>query len=478
MSQKVITRTPPSPTGSFHIGTMRTALYNYLFAKKNGGVVLFRSEDTDTERSTKEYEQQIFAGLVAMDLLDPTTPIVRQSERTARYREVLELLLESGKAYYCFMKTEELDAIRAQQEKDGLPTRYPGTFRDYPLAEARTRVATGERAVIRLRLPEDREVKWNDLVRGEVSIHTKDMDDFVIAKGLDMPLYHLAVVVDDIDMHVTHVLRGEDHVSNTPKQILIYEAMGATLPEFGHLPLILNADKTKLSKRKNKTSVQDYLDEGYLKEALLNFVAFIGWNPGGEQEIYSLSEMVDVFSLDRVQKSGAVFNLEKLDWYNKEWMKRLSIEELAQRATQFIGETSKVRSDEVAKLQNAIAIERERAATLKELIENIEFLFATELQYDGALLVWKKSTAEDAKDKLTHIVEILKNSSESEWTKEGIEKTIGEWIDANGFGRGDVLWPLRVSLSGKQNSPGPFEIASVLGKEQTVARIEHAISLL
>lgn len=474
----VITRIPPSPTGSFHIGTMRTALYNYLFAKKNGGVMLFRSEDTDTERSTKESEQQIFAGLVAMDLLDPATPIIRQSERTVRYREVLESLLESGKAYYCFMKPEELDAIRAQQEKDGLPTRYPGTFRDYPLVEARARVATGERAVIRLRLPEDREVKWNDLVRGEVAIHTKDMDDFVIAKGLDMPLYHLAVVVDDIDMHITHVLRGEDHVSNTPKQILIYEAMGAALPEFGHLPLILNADKTKLSKRKNKTSVQDYLDEGYLKEALLNFVAFIGWNPGGEQEIYSLAEMAEVFSLDRVQKSGAVFNLEKLDWFNKEWMKKIPIDVLVERMQPFFEKVMGGKGYDLAMLQHAIGLEVERSATLKELAENIAFVFADTLQYDGALLSWKKSTPEDAKTKLIAVSELLSAVDEKEWTKENIEKVIGEWIEANSFGRGDVLWPLRVSLSGKQNSPGPFEIAFVLGKEQTLARIEKAISLL
>ncbi len=474
----VITRIPPSPTGSFHIGTMRTALYNYLFAKKNGGVMLFRSEDTDTERSTKEFEQQIFAGLVAMDLLDPTTPIIRQSERTARYREVLESLLESGKAYYCFMKPEELDAIRAQQEKDGLPTRYPGTFRDYPLAEARARVTAGERAVIRLCLPEDREVKWNDLVRGEVAIHTKDMDDFVIAKGLDMPLYHLAVVVDDIDMHITHVLRGEDHVSNTPKQILIYEAMGAALPEFGHLPLILNADKTKLSKRKNKTSVQDYLDEGYLKEALLNFVAFIGWNPGGEQEIYSLSEMVDVFSLDRVQKSGAVFNLEKLDWFNKEWMKKLPIEILVERIQPFFEEVMGEKSYEVAKLRNAIGLEVERSATLKELAENITFVFVDELQYDPAILIWKKSTVEDAKQKLIEIKQKLIEIDDVDWTKEYLEKAIVDWIGVMGYGKGDVLWPLRVSLSGKQNSPGPFEIAFVLGKEEALARINHAISLL
>lgn len=474
----VITRIPPSPTGAFHIGTLRTALYNYLFAKRHGGVMLFRSEDTDTERSTKESEKQIFDGLVAMGLVEPNTPIVRQSERTARYREVLEKLLQSGAAYYCFMTAEELDAVRAQQEKDGLPTRYPGTFRDFPFDEAQTRIAKGERAVIRLRLPQDREIKWQDLVRGEVVVHTKDMDDFVIAKGLDMPLYHLAVVVDDIDMGITHVLRGEDHVSNTPKQILIYEALGATLPEFAHLPLILNSDKTKLSKRKNKTSVQDYLDDGYLKEALLNFVAFIGWNPGGEQEMYSLVEMVEVFSLDRVQKSGAVFNVEKLDWYNREWMKRLSIEELTQRAIPFFEEATKLQSYEITKLQKAIAIERERSTTLKELVLNIGFLFEDELQYDGPLLVWKKSTADDAKEKLTNVLEALNSIDEVNWNKDSIEKIVGELIETNNLGRGDVLWPLRVSLSGKQNSPGPFEIMDVLGKQQTLAHIELAISLL
>jgi nondiscriminating glutamyl-tRNA synthetase len=487
------TRFAPSPTGFLHVGGLRTALYAYLFAKQNGGQFLLRIEDTDRERLVEGAIEDIVSSLnwagIDIDegvMLDGDGAVTQkgdrgpyiQSERLDMYKKHIQTLLDAGHAYHCFCTKERLDEVRTIQQAQKQPTGYDGHCRNLTADEVRQQIESGITHVIRLKMPKTGTTTFVDKVRGEVSFENALVDDQVLIKTDGFPTYHFAVVVDDHEMEITHVIRGEEWISSTPKHIMLYSMFGWQPPEFAHLSLFVNADKQKMSKRHGDVSVGDFKSKGYLAEALVNFIAFLGWNPGDDREIFTKEDLVREFLFDRVQKTAAVFNVEKLDWYNKEWMKRLSLEELAERTTQFIGETSQVRSGEPTKLQNAIAIERDRAATLKELIENIEFLFATELQYDGALLVWKKSTAEDAKQKLTDIAQKLTEITENDWTKETIEKTIGDWIETNAFGRGDVLWPLRVSLSGKQNSPGPFEIASVLGKEQTLARITHAISLL
>jgi glutamyl-tRNA synthetase len=305
-------RIAPSPTGLLHIGTVRTALYNYLFAKHEGGKMVFRIEDTDKERSTKEFEEDIVDGLMKLGIAGdegvhiPEDKGYHQSGRVDVHMSDLKKLLEEDRSYYCGCSKERLEEMRKEQQAKKLAPRYDGTCADKKLTEG----------VIRLRIPTDRgDIKWVDLVRGETVIHSRELDDFVIARSIDDPLYHLAVVADDRDMGITHVIRGEDHISNTPKQILLFEALGCEVPQFAHLPLILNEDKSKLSKRKNKVSIDDYLADGYLPEALLNFLALLGWNTPDEQEIFSLEELVEKFSLDRVHKGGAVFDTKKLDWW-------------------------------------------------------------------------------------------------------------------------------------------------------------------
>src|SRR6185295_15094557 len=310
---EVVVRVPPSPTGLLHVGTARTMLYNYLFAKKHDGKILMRMEDTDQERSRKEYEEDILSGLQKLGLTWDGE-VLHQSLRTTIYRKYLEKLLREDKAYYCFCTKDELDAERLRREKGKLPPRYAGTCANLSAAEQLKRLEHGEKAVIRFRTPAEHEIEFIDHVRGSVKFNTRDLDDFVIARNIDEPLYNFCVVIDDHETGVTHVIRGEDHISNTPKQILIFEAFHWQIPEFAHLPLILNADKSKLSKRKNKVSVDDYLAEGFLPEALLNFLALVGWSPSDEREIFPLAELVQEFSLERVHKGGAVFDPEKLLW--------------------------------------------------------------------------------------------------------------------------------------------------------------------
>jgi nondiscriminating glutamyl-tRNA synthetase len=374
-------RYPPSPTGLLHIGTVRTCLYNYLFARQNNGTIVMRMEDTDKERSSQEFAENIMSGLKNLGITWDEGPFY-QSERSEIYRTHLQKLLNEGKAYYCFCKPEELQKEREEQEAKKLPPRYSGKCRSVSLSEAEKRIAAGEKAVIRFRVPEERGViHTTDHVRKKISIHSKEIADFVIAKDLHSPLYNFCVVVDDHDMRISHVIRGEDHISNTPKQILISEAFGWDLPQYAHLPLILNADKSKLSKRKNKVSVDDYLAEGYTKEALINFLALIGWNTADEQEIFSLSELIEKFSLDRVQKGGAIFDLDRLLWMNGVWIRQMPIADLLKITLPFVENdpviaTGKERfGDEF--FQNALSLVHERTKKAFGTAGIASFLFCS-----------------------------------------------------------------------------------------------------
>lgn len=330
MNSEIIVRYPPSPTGMFHIGTARTVLYNYLFAKKHNGKIVMRFEDTDKERSKKEYEENILSGIQKLGM-SWDGEVLRQSERTEIYTKYLHKLVESGNAYFCFCSSEELDAMRAEADAKKQPFRYPGTWRNKSQEEVQEMLQKNIPYVIRFKIPENRgNIIFTDLVRDEINTHAKELDDFVIAKNFETPLYNFCVVVDDYEMKISHVIRGEDHIPNTPKQILIYEAFGWTPPAFAHIPLILNADKSKLSKRKNDVSVDNYLADGYLPEALINFLALIGWNTADEQEIFSMEELIEKFSLERVHKNGAVFDLNKLLFLNGYYIRQQSIEEFAE----------------------------------------------------------------------------------------------------------------------------------------------------
>lgn len=497
------TRFAPSPTGYLHVGGLRTALYSYLLAKKTNGQFLLRIEDTDRERFVADGTNNIlkslyWAGIVpdegvkldSVSVPDESQAVQEgdkgpyiQSERLEIYQEHIKPLLESGAAYYCFCTPERLEQLRETQQKNKLPTAYDRQCLKMSPQEIESRRAAGEKHVVRLKMPKDGQTVFNDLIRGEISFENKLIDDQVLIKSDGFPTYHFAVVVDDHLMKITHVIRGEEWISSTPKHLQLYKYFGWEAPEFGHLPLLLNADKSKLSKRQGDVAVADYENKGYLPEALINFVAFLGWNPGTEQELFSLAELVSEFKLEKINKAGAVFNLEKLDWYNREYLKRLSSEELVTRATPFLIDAGLIKSETgVAEFQkpwlaDVLCLEKERVTTLAEFPAALKFVFELPV-YDPQLLVWKKSSKEEALTVLADLETLFHQLPESKWGKELLEKTVLDWTVQKDYQKGAVLSPLRVALSGQQNSPGPFEIAAVLGKSETLRRLKHALGVL
>jgi len=483
------TRFAPSPTGYLHIGSLRTALYAYLLAKKNNGEFLLRIEDTDRERFVADGTANIlktmyWAGLVPDEgvVLNKNGEIEQkgkcgpyiQSERLDIYQKYAQKLIDDGKAYYCFCSSERLAELRNVQQANKQPTGYDGQCREIDVNEAKKRIANGEKYVIRMKMPREGETVFNDLIRGEIKVKNELVDDQVIMKTDGFPTYHLAVVVDDYEMKITHVIRGEEWISSTPKHLKLYEYFGWTAPQFAHLSLLLNPDKSKLSKRQGDVAVEDYIKKGYLPEAVINFVVFLGWNPGTDKELFSLEELVQEFSLEKVGKSGAVFNLEKLDWYNQQYLKKLNDKELVEAARPFLP-VAKDWDDK--KLAGVLGLEKERIKTLSELPEALGFVFVLP-DYKGETLVWKKSSVEETKNILDELSTLLNNFSVQEWNKEKLESVVGEWIAKKGCGNGVALWPLRVALSGQQNSPGPFEIAAVLGKDESLRRIKLAFDKL
>jgi nondiscriminating glutamyl-tRNA synthetase len=481
MSKKIIVRNCPSPTGLLHLGTLRTALYNYLFAKKEGGEVLFRSEDTDKERSTLEYENNILSGLKNLGLLDNTTEIIKQSERTSLYKKHLQQLLDEDKAYYCFMTASELEQEREEQKKKHMAPRYSGKYRDYPKEKSLQRIEDGEKAVIRLKVPHNQEITFQDLVRGSNTTNTKELFDFVIAKNLENPLYNFVVVIDDHEMGISHVLRGEDHIPNTPKQLLVYQAFHWTPPEFAHFPLILNADKSKLSKRKNNVSVDNYLEEGFLPEALLNFLVLLGWNPGTEKEIFSLEEMIQVFSLDRVHKAGAVFDMKKLEWLNSMYIRKMNMNELRERTFVFLQTApyfNEIEKKGDIYLEKALLAIQEKMRKTNEVIDLLSFFYVQPVAQKTDI-VNEKMKVDDliAKQALEESLTVLHAIPEEKWEHLYIKEMLVPIIEKKSWKNGQLLWPLRFTLSGLQASPGAFEIAEILGKTESLKRLENMLEL-
>lgn len=439
---KVVVRIPPSPTGNLHLGTARTALFNYLFAKQNNGQIIFRLEDTDKERSKKEFEENIVEGLNWLGITWDNKETYRQSERGSAYKIHLEKIIASGHAY-----------ISKEEVKE-----------------------EGQRSeVIRFKNP-NKVVTFQDIIRGEISFDTTELGDFVIAKSLDEPIYHFAVVADDLDMGITHVIRGEDGISNTPRQILIQEALGAPRPIYAHLPLILGPDKTKLSKRHGAVPIDEYKKAGFSKESLLNYLAFLGWNPGTDQEIFSLDELIQEFSLEKVQKSGAVFNIEKLKWYNKEYLKKENRDTVISEIKRRLSKSGKIKSEYVEKIAPTLFERIDVYGDVEAMLEAGELdLYIEQPQYEKEKLLWKKSPdLNESKEHLQKVHELL--SSLEKWDSESIKSTI--WPYADEKGKGNVLWPLRYSLSGRDQSPDPIEIANILGKEETLSRVQNAIQLI
>lgn len=469
----VRTRFAPSPTGFLHVGGLRTALFAYLFAKKNKGKFLLRIEDTDRERYIEGGIENIKKTLAWCGLRCDDEPYI-QSEHLNIYQKHAQQLIDDGHAYYCFCSKERLDEVRKIRELNKQPTGYDGHCRNLGASEAKKRVKAGEPHVIRMKMDKEGVTKFSDLIRGEVSFENKLIDDQVILKADGFPTYHLAVVVDDHLMDITHVIRGEEWLSSTPKHLKLFKMFGWKSPQFAHLSLLLNPDKSKLSKRQGDVAVEDYIKKGYLPEALINFVVFLGWNPGDEREIFSLQELVKEFSLEKINKAGAVFNLEKLDWFNREYLKKMTNKKLSEICEPLFRDKRYEISDKKWS-EKIVALEKERATTLVELVESVRFVFE-EPNYEPELLVWKKSSREETKQNLAKLSHFL--AKLNGFFRENLETKIGEWIKKNGLGTGDVLWPMRVALSGQKNSPGPYEIAEVLGKKKSLERIEIALKKL
>jgi len=438
----VVTRIPPSPTGHLHIGTARTALFNYLFAKKHGGKLVFRSEDTDSARSSLAFENEIIEGLQWLGITWDNE-VIRQSERASIYRSYLEKMITAGTAY---------------------------------ISEEESKQRPGEMVqVVRLVNP-NKTITFNDLVRGDITFDTTELGDLVIARSLDDALYHLTVVVDDFEMGVTHVMRGEDHISNTPRQILIQEAIGAPRPMYAHLPLILASDRSKMSKRHGAVSLHEYQTAGYTKEAIINYLALLGWNPGTEQELFTLDELIGAFDLHHIHKAGAIFDIKKFEWFNKEYLHKLSEAEFTSYIkTDFPKQLTALPQFSEERLAKVIPIIRERVSTRGDFHEQTEageydYFFGSP-DYETVLLKWKNDTS--AAEALPRLKKALKSLSDSDFTAvEAIKSCL--WPLAEELGKGELLWPLRVALSGKERSPDPFTLLYALGKEESLARIEIA----
>ncbi len=467
MSIKV--RFAPSPTGPFSVGNARTALFNWLFAKHEGGEFLLRIEDTDKERSEKKFEDDIIHGLEWLGLTS-NGEIIRQSERSEIYKTYLNKLLEGGLAYWCFCTTEELEIERQAQLSQGLAPKYSGRCRGISHEEAQKRLQN-ETAVIRFKMPE-KTISFHDIVRGKVEFKTALIGDIIIAKNLKEPLYNFTAAIDDFEMKITHVIRGEDHISNTPKQIALQEALGFNHPHYAHLPLILGPDRKKLSKRFLEHSLLDYKNAGYLPQALMNFLVLLGWHPEEDKEILGIGEMIKEFNLKRVQKGGAIMNSEKLEWLNAHYIKTLPTNELFEYLKPFI---PAFWLNQETMIKKIVEVEKIRLKRLTDFPKQTSFFFMLS-DYPKDLLNWKETENSVTLANLKKISEIVKKIPTDEFLKEGIEKNIMALTKEKG--RGEVLWPLRVALSGEEASPGPIELIDILGKDETVARIEIAIKKL
>lgn len=465
----VKTRFAPSPTGYLHIGGLRTALYAFLFARKNEGKLLLRIEDTDRTRYIEGAAEALVDVLEKVGISIDEGPIA-QSDRLDIYKGYVDQLVEAGKAYPCFCTKERLDEVRKQQQLAKMQTKYDRTCLKLSEEERKAKIEAGDEHVIRMHIPEG-ETVFTDIIRGVIKIENIQIDDQVILKSDGYPTYHLAVVVDDHEMGITHIIRGEEWISSVPKHVILYEAFGWDVPEMAHLPLILNPDKSKLSKRQGDVAVEDFLKKGYLPEALINFVALLGWNPKGDQEIYTLEELQASFDLTKVNKGGAVFNTEKLDWMNGEYIKALSVEALMSRLKPFIDH--EVSEEDLEKI---VTVEQGRLNRLTEL--NDKLVTYLELpDYSSELLVWKKSDAADAKAQLEALLTSVE-SMDAHLGLDEIEAYIKGYIGENDLQMGNVLWPLRVALSGLEKSASPFELFWVHGKEEAMRRIGIAISKL
>ncbi len=458
-------RFAPSPTGYLHVGGARTAIFNLLHARRSGGVMVLRIEDTDAERSKQHHAEQILASLRWLGVEWDEGPIY-QSDRSGRYRERVDELLRTGKAYRCWCTSEELDAARQEADDKGTGYRYPRTCR------GRTSGPEEASFVVRLAVP-DEAIEFDDLIRGKVRFEADVLDDLVLLRSDGNPTYHLSVVVDDIDMAITHVARGDDHLSNTPKHIALFNAFEASCPVFAHLPLILGSDKKRLSKRTGATSTEEYEKMGILPEALFNFLLLLGWSPGDDREILTRDEAIAAFDLAAVNKAAAVFDVDKLAWLNGQYMMALSTGVLYPRLRPFM--TTPIELD--TKLESLIELYKPRSRTLVELARQLADYYIGDDEVDYEPEAVRKHLKGD--DLAKRLIDVRGTLSEDEaFTLESTEAAVRALAEANGLGAGKYIHPLRIALVGRASSPPIFDVALALGRDSTLARLDYLIERL
>jgi len=479
---KIRLRFAPSPTGFLHIGSLRAALFGYLLAKNWKGKFILRVEDTDQKREVAGATESLIKILKVMGIEFDEGPHVVgkygpyiQTERLEIYQKLATQLLKDDKAYRCFCSPERLEEMRTQQEANKQAPRYDGLCRALSREESDRRAGAGEKFVIRQKMPASGELIVHDELRGDIKFKIADLDDQVLMKSDGVPTYQLANVIDDHLMAISHVTRGDEWLPSFPKNILLYQAFGWTPPKFIHLPLILNKEGGgKLSKRKGDVFVEDYLTKGYLPEGLINFSVLLGWHPKNDREIWSLPELGKEFSLAGMGASPAIFDTEKLDYFNSYYLRQKSLAELTALCIPHLQAAGRDISDN-KRLEKFVSLAQERIKKLSDIVEATDFLFELPA-YDPSLLAWKNLSAEQAKANLREIKDYLMTKLDQEWTKEGLEKDVLDWLKETGKKNGDYLWPLRVALTGLKNSPGPFETAWALGKKDAIIRIEKAIT--
>jgi glutamyl-tRNA synthetase len=478
-NKEIRVRIAPSPTGSLHLGTVRTALYNYLLAKKLGGKFILRVEDTDVQRNKDEYTKGILDGFKWLNIDFDEGPIY-QSDRLDIYKKCAEKLLSEGKAYHCFCTTEELDDLRKIQRAAKQPEKYDNRHRNLTEDQKKQFIEEGRKAIIRFKLPDNTDIKWNDEIRGPISVNTSDLGgDPVIMRADGIPLYNFAVVIDDGEMRMSHVIRGDDHLHNTAKQIPMFEALGFTLPSFGHAPLIFSQDREKLSKRKHGeiANIAKYQNEGYLPEALSNYLIHMSWTiPGNsEKEIFTIDEAAPLFELSRISKNPAVYDIDKLNWFNNHYIKEKSLEEVYKMSKKYLEPTlnlSMYSEEQILKMVDAIKAGLNK---LDEVPGLIKFFFDENMPIDTdenkAIL-----STENAKKVLEKLLASLDKLDFS--NPPACKKTVDEIGKELSLKGKDLYWPIRVAISGSNKGPDLGLVISLLGKERIKSRIERALKVL
>jgi len=481
-------RFAPSPTGYVHIGGLRTALYNYLFAKQQGGKYILRIEDTDRTRYVEGSVEGLLRSMEWAGVCHDEGPFLKegkivevgdygpyiQSNRLHIYNKLINELLEKGHAYYCFCSKERLERVREEQKSKGETPRYDGFCRDIPLEEARKRVEAGEEYVIRLKLPKNRDVTFYDMVRGQVTMNTSDLDDQVLIKADGFPTYHFAVVVDDHLMGITHVIRGEEWLPSTPKHILLYEAFGWDVPQYVHLPNILNKEKKKLSKRHGDVAVEDFRKKGYLPEALVNYIALVGWNPDDNEEIMSMEEMMEKFSLERVSKSGGVFDIDKLNWINSHYIKNADLDRLTELCIPYLIENNLISEKEAEErfdwIKKIVTTAQERILYLSQISEYAKIFFGEEVEFES----------HEAMEmiKMEHVPRLLNIFKEKVALAETVDEEFGKRVfkeiqKEHGIKGKNLFMPVRAALTGQLHGPDIDMIIAILGRDNILKRIEY-----